>query len=106
MLLLLLFMLPVLTSLLSAEADLISQSFYDAIDQQLTWKHAISCNWTVGMKIPVVAGTDAEVFLACCRTAGVRDVSSVRACRVVNTLKVGAEKLLPLSCKPSGASCY
>ena len=45
-------------------------------------------NWTVGGKIPVVAGTDAEVYLACARTAGIRELAQCRACRVVNTLKV------------------
>ena len=69
-------------------ADIISRKFFDALDLELTWKHMISCNWTVGGKIPVVAGTDAEVYLACARTAGIRELAHCRACRVVNTLKV------------------
>ena len=55
----------------------------------------ISCNWTVGGKIPVVAGTDAEVYLACARTAGIRDLSQCRSVRVVNTLKVGEAWVSP-----------
>eukprot|EP01047_Picozoa_sp_COSAG01_P056153 COSAG01_NODE_6335_length_3730_cov_3.544478_2_plen_113_part_00 len=35
-----------------------------------------------------MAGTDAEVYLACARTAGVRDLATARAVRVQNTLKV------------------
>ena len=36
-----------------ALADIVSKKFFDALDLQLTWKHMISCNWTVGGKIPV-----------------------------------------------------
>ena len=31
-----------------ALADIVSKKFFDALDLQLTWKHMISCNWTVG----------------------------------------------------------
>ena len=48
-----------------------------------------------GGKIPVCAGTDAEVFLACARAAGIRNLAEVRACRVVNTLKVGEAWVSP-----------
>ena len=61
-----------------ALADIVSKKFYEALDMELTWKHMISCNWTVGGKIPVCAGTDAEVYLACARTAGVRDLATCR----------------------------
>ena len=43
----------------------------------------------------VCAGTDAEVYLACARAAGVRDLSKCRACRVVNTLRVGEAWVSP-----------
>ena len=56
---------------------------------ELTWKHMISCNWTIGGKMPVCVGSDVEVYLACARVAGIRDLSNCKACRVVNTLKVG-----------------
>jgi hypothetical protein len=45
-----------------ALADIVSTKFYEALDLPLTWKHMISCNWTVGGKVPVCAGNDAEVF--------------------------------------------
>lgn len=44
-----------------ALADIVSKKFFDALDLQLTWKHMISCNWTVGGKIPVRC--------ECCRPA-------------------------------------
>ena len=43
----------------------------------------------------VCAGTDAEVYLACARAAGVRDLSKCHACRVVNTLRVGEAWVSP-----------
>ena len=46
-----------------ALADIVSRRFYEALDLELTWKHMISCNWTVGGKMPVCAGNDAEVAL-------------------------------------------
>ena len=76
-------------------ADIVSRKFFEALDLELTWKHMISCNWTVGGKVPVVAGTDAEVFLACARTAGVRDITQCRSCRIVNTLRVGEAWVSP-----------
>jgi hypothetical protein len=35
-------------------ADIISRKFFESLDLELTWKHMVSCNWTVGGKIPGV----------------------------------------------------
>eukprot|EP00658_Telonema_sp_P-2_P010793 TRINITY_DN14090_c1_g1_i2.p1 TRINITY_DN14090_c1_g1~~TRINITY_DN14090_c1_g1_i2.p1 ORF type:complete len:381 (-),score=66.21 TRINITY_DN14090_c1_g1_i2:326-1468(-) len=69
-------------------ADIVSNKFVEAVDLKLTWKHLISANWVAGGKLPVCAGNDAEVYLACVRAAGVLDLSTCRACRIVSTLEV------------------
>ena len=43
--------------------DIVSKRFYESVDLALTWKHLISANWVAGGKLPVCAGTDAEVEL-------------------------------------------
>jgi hypothetical protein len=76
-------------------ADIVSRQFYEAVDLPLTWKHLISCNWCQGGKMPVCAGNDAEVYLACARMAGVRDIGTCVACRVTDTLHVGEAWVSP-----------
>jgi len=78
-----------------ALADIVSKKFFTALDLELTWQHMVACNWPVGGKIPVCVPTDAEVFLACARTAGIRDFATCRAARIVNTLRVGEAWVSP-----------
>jgi len=76
-------------------ADIVSRKFFESVDLDLTWKHLISANWVNGGKMPCCAGTDAEVYLACTRVAGIRNIDECRAMRIVNTLRVGEAWVSP-----------
>ncbi len=67
-------------------ADVIPQSFADAIDQQVTATNIVTSGFLLRGKTPLVAPDDRRVWEWCCRGAGVRDIASVRAARIVDTL--------------------
>lgn len=67
-------------------ADVVSRSFADSVDMDVTRTNIVTSGFLLRGKLPVVADDDRHVWDLCLRGGGVRDVATVRAARIVDTL--------------------
>ena len=67
-------------------ADVVTRSFEDAIDHEVTRTNIVTSGFLLRGKLPVIAADDRQAWELCLRGAGVVDVSGVRAARIADTL--------------------
>jgi hypothetical protein len=67
-------------------ADVVSRRFADAVDHEVTRTNIVTSGFLLRGKLPVVADDDRQAWEFCLRGAGVRDATTVRAARIVDTL--------------------
>jgi hypothetical protein len=68
-------------------ADVVTRRLADAIDHEVTRTNVVTSGFLLRGKLPVVADDDRQAWALCLRGAGVVDVASVRAARIVDTLR-------------------
>jgi hypothetical protein len=68
-------------------ADVVPRAFADAVDHEVTRTNIVTSGFLLRGKLPVVADDDRGVWELCLRGAAVRDASTVRAMRIVDTLR-------------------
>src|SRR6185312_2655210 len=68
-------------------ADVVTRRFADAIDDEVTRTNIVTSGFLLRGKLPVVADDDRQAWDFCLRGAGVVDRPSVRAARIVDTLR-------------------
>src|SRR6185437_827674 len=68
-------------------ADVVTRTLADAIDHDVTRTNIVTSGFLLRGKLPVVAADDREAWALCLRGAGVVDTSTVRAARIVDTLR-------------------
>ena len=66
-------------------ADIVTRAFAEAVDHDVTRTNIVTSGFLLRGKLPVVADDDAHLWELCLRGAGVVDVASVRAVRIVDT---------------------
>ena len=71
-------------------ADVVTRTFADSIDHAATRTNIVTSGFLLRGKLPVVADDAAQLWELCLRGAGVVDVSTVRALRIVDTLHCDA----------------
>lgn len=67
-------------------ADVVSRSFAEAIDHEVTATNVVTSGFLLRGKLPMVAPDDLALWAWCLRGATVRDGAAVRAMRIVDTL--------------------
>ena len=67
-------------------ADVVPRAFADAIDHEVTRTNIVTSGFLLRGKLPLVADDDRHVWELCVRGAGVVDLATVRAARIVDTL--------------------
>lgn len=68
-------------------ADVVTRAVADAIDHDVTRTNVVTSGFLLRGKLPVVAADDREAWALCLRGAGVVDATTVRAARIVDTLR-------------------
>jgi Domain of unknown function (DUF362) len=67
-------------------ADVVTRSFADAVDDEVTRTNVVTSGFLLRGKLPIVADDDRHAWELCLRGAGVTDAATVRAMRIVDTL--------------------
>ncbi len=68
-------------------ADVVTRRLADAVDHDVTRTNVVTSGFLLRGKLPVVADDDRHAWELCLRGAGVVDRSTVRAARIVDTLR-------------------
>ncbi len=68
-------------------ADVVTRRLADAIDHEITRTNVVTSGFLLRGKLPLVADDDRQAWELCLRGAGVIDPSTVRAARIVDTLR-------------------
>ena len=68
-------------------ADVVTRRLADAIDHEVTRTNVVTSGFLLRGKLPLVADDDRHAWELCLRGAGVIDPSTVRAARIIDTLR-------------------
>lgn len=69
-------------------ADFTTKALVEKIDYKATYTNAITSTFTERVKIPVIAENEQEAFEMAVKACGIKDLDTIRAIRIKNTLEL------------------